>query len=175
MKQIGWHSQCDGPSIFMPREALAFWEGCYPPSGGRVVEARFRWDNQELATDYDRAADASDSLCGEVFPVGNFMAYVPSGEKPITVFESRGPSEQLLIERWFYEDEDLSYKEIVGLAWEEVDQRAESDWQELGELTFPSGEVWCLHAASPEQDALESPELGVETPFSFHVAQEGEV
>ncbi len=54
---MGWFEHDGGPLILLPREALSFWEGIEPPSGGRVVEAAARWENQEIATDYDRAGD----------------------------------------------------------------------------------------------------------------------
>ena len=49
-----------GPLLVLPGEALAYWEGAEPPSGGRVVTANTRWDDQEIATDYDRACDVGE-------------------------------------------------------------------------------------------------------------------
>jgi hypothetical protein len=54
--------------ILLPREALPFWEGNDPPSAGRVIEAVSRWEDQEIATDYDRACDVM--AWAEVLPVG---------------------------------------------------------------------------------------------------------
>lgn len=54
--------------ILLPREALPFWEGNDPPSDGRVIEAVSRWDDQEAATDFDRACDVM--AWAEVLPVG---------------------------------------------------------------------------------------------------------
>lgn len=59
MSVVNWVSW-KGPFLLLPAKALQFWEGCDPPSGGRVVSAHFRWDPDRPATDYDRACDVND-------------------------------------------------------------------------------------------------------------------
>jgi hypothetical protein len=51
-----------GPYLLLPEKLADRWEGSDPPSGGRVVEADFRWNAEGPATDYDRACDVED--CG---------------------------------------------------------------------------------------------------------------
>ena len=54
-----------GPVIIVPQAALQAWEGGDPPSEGRVVEARTRWDAATApATDYDRACDVDPESAG---------------------------------------------------------------------------------------------------------------
>jgi hypothetical protein len=49
-----------GPLLIAPEAALPHWGGSDTPSGGRVVEAQFRWSAPDApATDYDRACDSS--------------------------------------------------------------------------------------------------------------------
>jgi hypothetical protein len=51
----------EAPLILLSAANLADWEGIDPPSGGRAVDANFRWgDEAAPATDYDRACDIND-------------------------------------------------------------------------------------------------------------------
>lgn len=48
-----------GPVVALPASALKHWEGSFQPSGGRVVEAAYRFDVPDApATDYDAAVSA---------------------------------------------------------------------------------------------------------------------
>ena len=152
----------------MPVEVMPYWEGCDLPTNGRIVEARARWNNQKLATDYDRAGDAWDSACGEVFSVGELTAYVPTCGQQISVFEACRPSEQLLIEIWAW-DEELTDEAFGRMAWEEADKRDACEWKLLGEMHCPSGEVWGFHAAYSGREVLEDSDGQLETPFCFHL------
>ena len=78
---------CDGgPHLLIPEELGALWEGSDAPSGGRVVNARFRWsaDPGALATDYDAACDVNE-LVG-VIPVGAGAALVLGDEVPMSTW-----------------------------------------------------------------------------------------
>lgn len=82
----------DGPLIVMPREAAPLWEGTEEPSGGRVVEAVFRYDDEAApATDYDRACDVGmEEGTGELLTVGNSWAVVPGwGEGSVAFFDTQ--------------------------------------------------------------------------------------
>jgi hypothetical protein len=87
-----------GPFILLPWNKRAAWEGADPPSGGRVVRAKFRWDGQAIATDYDEACDASgcalirrkgfDALAIEMYP----KTWLPRPHGGILVHWESGPS-----------------------------------------------------------------------------------
>ncbi len=65
----------------MPRSALPEWEGCDPPSKGRLLSARSRWNHRNAApTDYDRASDV-DGFVG-IVSVGKGYALV-LGDLPV--------------------------------------------------------------------------------------------
>ena len=50
-----------GPMMVAPRSPAPLWEGGEHPSGGRAVDAQFRWAGDGTpATDYDRACDVED-------------------------------------------------------------------------------------------------------------------
>jgi hypothetical protein len=55
---VKWVRTNGGPYIVLAHEHRAGWEGADPPTGGRVVHAKFRWDEESnAATDYDEACD----------------------------------------------------------------------------------------------------------------------
>lgn len=55
MKWVGTNG---GPYIVLPWEHRAAWEGSELPADGRIVRAKFRWDDPaNAATDYDEACD----------------------------------------------------------------------------------------------------------------------
>jgi hypothetical protein len=56
---LHWFCNDGGPLIVLPENPRPLWEGTEPPSAGRVVNARFRFDD-EVATDYDRACDVEE-------------------------------------------------------------------------------------------------------------------
>jgi hypothetical protein len=62
MSRVRWIQTDGGPFIWLPYEQRAGWQGSDPPSGGRIVKATFRWDGQELASDYDAACDAAHPI-----------------------------------------------------------------------------------------------------------------
>ena len=53
-----WVSTTGGPQLLLSKSLLTAWGGIEPPSNGRVIEAKFRWNGPgSPATDYDRACD----------------------------------------------------------------------------------------------------------------------
>jgi hypothetical protein len=161
---LGWHSGQCGPSIVMPTEVMSFWEGTEPPSGGRVVEATFRWDGQSIATDYDHACDAE----GTFIPVGSTTAYVLTGTQQLCAFESNDANQQLLLELWAWNDEEPE-EVLYRRATEYATALPAEQWKTLGEMHCASGQVWAFHAAYPGVEVLENPEEHIETPFSFRL------
>lgn len=139
-KLLGWHSGADGPSVVMPVEVVPLWEGIEPPSNGRVVEAEFRWDDKAAACDYDRACDASDHACGELFSFGSSAAYVHDGGQQIAIFESEDPTQQLILELWAYDEEEAD-DALLQRALQDMPSGDSSEWKTLGEMNCISGEV----------------------------------
>jgi len=83
---LPWVTCNGGPHLLIPEELGALWEGSDAPSGGRVVNARFRWsaDPGAVATDYDAACDVNE-LVG-VIPVGAGAALVLGDEVPMSTW-----------------------------------------------------------------------------------------
>ena len=59
---LAWVSTTGGPHLVVSGKHAVHWEGVGPPSHGRVVAAKFRWDAAGPATDYDRACDVGGWL-----------------------------------------------------------------------------------------------------------------
>ena len=71
---------CNSPLLLVAKDNLWAWEGAAVPSQGRRVEARFRWNPDGPATDYDRACDVDDYL--GLIDVGPGKALV-LGDEPL--------------------------------------------------------------------------------------------
>lgn len=83
---LSWVTCDGGPHLLIPEELGALWEGTNAPSGGRVVNAHFRWSAEPgaVATDYDAACDINN-LIG-VIPVGAGAALVLGDEVPMSTW-----------------------------------------------------------------------------------------
>jgi hypothetical protein len=104
-----WFVRDAGPLILLPREALPLWEGCDPPSEGRAVEAVSRWDDQVIATDYDRACDVM--AWTEVIPIGTdcWGLVIPEDAGGIAwLAPSDGPDTFVLVQSLLLDSEALS-------------------------------------------------------------------
>lgn len=77
-----WVTWDGGPHLLLPERALADWDGGRPPKRGRVIEAKFRYQKGEPATDYDRACDVDD-LIGKI-DVGGYDALVLGDDVPMS-------------------------------------------------------------------------------------------
>lgn len=77
-----WSSWEGGPHILIPELVLPAWEGCNPPSGGRVVHAKHLYGGNGIATDYDRVCEV-DELIGEI-SIGVFSGLVLGDEVPMS-------------------------------------------------------------------------------------------
>lgn len=103
--KFDWVDGEGGPLILIEEKYLSNWEGSDSPSNNRVVEAKFRWNEQEIATDYDRACDVDDFI--GVVDVGAGKALV-LGDEPnaATWIELENKVDGILV-RWVYgESED---------------------------------------------------------------------
>lgn len=102
-----WATTEGGPLILIDRPRLHAWEGADEPSGGRVVEAQFRWSGQAdaAATDYDRACDVVGAL--GVIPVGDGQGLVLRGDEPDpATWLALGTGRVLLVRPVYYPDDD---------------------------------------------------------------------
>ena len=68
--------------MLLPIRLLPHWSGSLPPRDGRVIEATFRWQPGQPATDYDRACDVNGSA--GLLIVGDGLAIVLGNEGPGT-------------------------------------------------------------------------------------------
>lgn len=85
--ELRWMQSGGGPLLLTPGEYLPSWGGIEPPSDGRQVEARFRWNGQdEPATDYDRACDVEGWL--SPLDIGAGQGLVLGGEPLATAWQA---------------------------------------------------------------------------------------
>lgn len=69
--QLRWFWNDGGPLLVLPSAAESAWGGSDPPSGGRVVDAKFRWNEPDApATDYDRACDLVSAESAAALHIG---------------------------------------------------------------------------------------------------------
>lgn len=167
-KLLGWYGGQDGPTVLMPVEIVPLWEGADPPSNGRIVEAEVRYSGYQEACDYDRACDASDHECGEVFSFGSSAVYVPSYPGQIVAFQSDDPTQQYILELFAY-DGVKADRNVLQRALQVVNSSDPTPWQKLGEIACPSGNVWAFHAADSGKEALKPRGAHMEKPFSFQL------
>lgn len=102
-----WVYNC-GPSLLLSGEYLSYWEGSDPPSGGRTVEAVFRWNAENgTATDYDRACDINEYL--GTIDVGQGRGLV-LGDAPMmtTWLPTMSSTPDGMLIRWRYADDEGS-------------------------------------------------------------------
>jgi hypothetical protein len=111
-----------GPLILLPENLLHLWEGCFPPSGGRKVEASFRWAHPAApATDYDRACDVRGYW--GIVPVGNGCGLVLGGE-PLLTYVAPAPDGAVLV-RWRYAESKARLGEALETALDLPDSAAD--------------------------------------------------
>jgi hypothetical protein len=93
---------CNSPLLLVAKDHLGAWEGAAVPAAGRSVEARFRWNPDGPATDYDRACDVDDYV--GLIDVGSGKALVLGDEQLMTTwlpFKDGG-----LLVRWVCADDE---------------------------------------------------------------------
>jgi hypothetical protein len=131
-ESLKWVSSEGAPLLLLSRHHLKKWEGTDVPSGGRVVEAIFRWDGPgSPATDYDCACDV-DGYVG-IIPVGQGEAVV-LGDHPCPTLWWPGDNGDLnLLVRHAYtrsatDEEVLSLLRGLGtVSWEDTGLRFTAD------------------------------------------------
>jgi hypothetical protein len=138
-----------GPLIVLPREAASFWEGSAPPSNGRVIEARFRWNDDAFATDYDRACDVEEWAA--ILEVGLSWGLVLGGEDTADGWLQPNAPDTLALVRTAWSDL-LSDEEIPKL----YEALAEQRWKRLHSgLLITHGDLLLMHAASTGSEVRE--------------------
>jgi Immunity protein 21 len=105
-KTLTWLASAGGPLLLLPGAYLAAWEGTNPPSAGRVLQARFRWqDSAAMATDYDRACDVDDYL--GLLDIGGTQGLVLGDEPLATAWLPDGDSGKTgMLIRWVSADDE---------------------------------------------------------------------
>jgi len=113
---LKWIESAGGPLILLPEELLPSWQGINPPSDGRAIEARFRWDPGRPATDYDRAVDV-EALIG-VIAVGTGEGLVLWGEPLRTSWwpYPQHPDEIGLLIRWVCAESENNALQALSIA-----------------------------------------------------------
>lgn len=150
-----WFGHDNGPLILLPREALPFWEGIETPSGGRIVEAVFRWNSQEISADYDRACDAME--WAEVLPAGfdSWGMVLPEDACAVALLAFEERRDLFAIVQSFLEDADTLSDYQDAFVEASQDQRAWLRWHDG--LEVRTGDVLLMHGTSPGNCIKEIP------------------
>ena len=134
--------------MVVPRIPAPLWEGGEPPSGGRVVEAEFRW-NGDVASDYDRACDCRGP---EVLHAAGSWALILAGAEDAAAWLPEDTDARISLVFAFARPEDASLDALLALraaqpplAWSEL-----ADSVEVG----PGG-LLLMHAADAIGSATE--------------------
>lgn len=156
---LAWANSNGGPLILLPENLLEYWEGANPPTGGRQVEAKFRWDPHGPATDYDKACDISNDL--GLLEVGSGQALILGGEPMSTTWWNKFTVNTVgVLVRWrFAEDENSIIRYL----------------SKLTNMSFPKPEVFIEVSSFPlilfdsafsgaEQSSLENNKIKISLP-----------
>jgi hypothetical protein len=100
--RLTWINTAGGPHLVIPERYAPAWEGCFVPSGGRVIEATFRCNPNGPATDYDCACNVSGWL--GVIRVGRSQAMVLSGDDTQAAYYHWGRGHFIL--SWLYAESE---------------------------------------------------------------------
>ncbi len=143
MTKIGQFGNDGGPLIVLPREAAPFWEGTSPPSDGRVVETDYRWDDQEIACDYDLACAVEAWM--ELTAVGSSWGLILPEEADAIAWlplDTANPPEAFAVIRTSWDNKNPAEIRALYAA------QPEESWTLLSaSLTISSEEMLLHHAA----------------------------
>lgn len=117
---LTWLDTDAGHLILMPRSLRSKWSGIEPPRDGRVVEARFRWNQPTAAAcDYDRACDVQDYV--GILDLDSGKAVV-LGQDPLAATWQAIPGGGVLIARLYTSEVGTpsSLPPVSSLDWHEV-------------------------------------------------------
>lgn len=156
-----WITSNGGPLLLLPRSLLAHWSGVDAPSDGRVIEAQFRWNPDQPASDYDRACDVQGYT--GVLAVGDGWGLVIGDEpNPVRWLPMSGGG---IIVRWEFAPNDEAVEEAIGRVPQEL------PWQPEGEFRVVSSPLELFDSGEPGTGAL-MPRLAMDlTPGDYRVEQ----
>jgi hypothetical protein len=120
---LPWICSEGGPLLLLSEEYLPAWKGCDVPSGGRVIQATFRWNGPgSPATDYDRACDVNGYV--DLLDVGSGHGLVLGDEPMETMWWHSEVGDGGILVRWGYADDEArvvhSLARIPDDVWEET-------------------------------------------------------
>ena len=158
-----WMGSGGGPLLLVPGEHLPSWEGTDPPSGGRQIEAQFRWSGQdEPATDYDRACDVEEWL--GLLDIGAGEGVVLGGEPLSTAWQTSVPSPASednaggILIRYMYANSEAA-------AIDALEHLSESVWQDTSMVLGVGREpLYLFDAAYPGSQLVGEDYLTVHLP-----------
>jgi len=93
---------CNSPLLLLAKDQLDAWEGSDVPSRDRSVEAKFRWNADGPATDYDRACDVNEYV--GLIAVGHRKGVVLGDEPLMTTWLPMADGGLLV--RWVHADNE---------------------------------------------------------------------
>lgn len=128
--ELRWMQSGGGPLLLVPGEYLPSWEGIDPPSDEQQIEARFRWNGQDMSpTDYDRACDVERWL--GLIDIGVGQGLVLGGEPLGTAWQASIPSPESdnkaggILIRWVYANNEADVIDAI-------EHVSEVTWQDDG-------------------------------------------
>jgi hypothetical protein len=147
--RLHWIGTSGGPHLVLPERYAEAWEGCFPPSGGRVVEATFRCDPEGPATDYDRACSIRGWL--GVLSVSRGHALVLSNDGNAAAYFRTGRGQHFLLQ-WVYADSETELLDYFQDVW------PRSPVEEEVEFRHPGGKLFLMAAADKPGHWLVEPD-----------------
>jgi hypothetical protein len=140
-----WIQSNGGPLLLLPQDLLETWEGADPPSGGRRVEAEFRFDPTGPATDYDRACDIGEFV--GAIEIGEGFGLVLGDEPLATTWISLGPTAGVLARWRFGPSHEAVERSLISVA-------DLAGWQESLVFHLTSRPSVLLDAAEPGSERM---------------------
>jgi Immunity protein 21 len=145
--ELTWIYSEGGPLLLLSQEHLAAWEGSDPPSGGREVQAIFRYAGVgSSATDYDRACDVTDYLA--LLGVGQGQGLV-LGDEPFQTAWWLDQHWRGMLVRWRWAEDEASAIQALSRIPDPV-------WEETGLVFTSSGSpLYLFDSACPGDELLD--------------------
>ncbi len=136
-----WVRSAGSPLLLLPKILQDDWDGI-EISPDREVEAKFRWDKNGPATDFDRACDV-EAYVG-VIQVGSGEGVVLGDEANITSWYPLENTQSGVLVRWVYaENLDSVVKHIQSIVPSEL------EWESEGIVNFTSTSLILFDSALP--------------------------
>ena len=139
-----WTESNGGPLLLVSDELACEWLGTEAPTDGRIIEAKFRWNEDSPPCDYDRACDIRDYVGS--LAVGWGTAIVLWGEPLPTLWRPCSFARGGLLVRWMYAESDEAVmghlSKLTRLEFELTDHILETNTGRVAmfDSAFPGGE-----------------------------------